>query len=324
MILPHLIEQARAVRLDVLAAERGFSLIRIRHGRELVGPCPSCGGTDRFSINTVKQVWNCRGCRVGGDVIALVQHLDGVEFSEAVARLVGGVMPSARAKRFSERRHDRNDADNRDRALEIWRQARDPTGTPVEAYLKRRGLPLPSPEVIRWHQACPFGGRIVPAMVALVRNIVTNEPQAIHRTALNLDGSKAEIICADGEAKDRMMLGSLKGGAVKLTDDAEVTTALGVGEGIETTLSLQRLPAWFGSPAWALLWAPGLASFPVLAGIESLMVAVDHDKLKNRKRAGEAAAIEVTKRWQAAGREVLLAWPTVEGTDLNDVVRGPS
>ena len=31
-----------------------------------------------------------------------------------------------------------------------------------------------------------------------------------------------------------MTLGSTKGGAVKLTDDADVTVALGIGEGIET------------------------------------------------------------------------------------------
>jgi len=48
------------------------------------GPCPVCEGTDRFSINTRKQVWNCRGCR-GGKVISLVQHLDGCTFPDAVS-----------------------------------------------------------------------------------------------------------------------------------------------------------------------------------------------------------------------------------------------
>jgi len=43
--------------------------------------------------------------------------------------------------------------------------------------------------VIRFHPRCPFGkdasGRSVytPAMIALVRNIITNEPQAAHRSA---------------------------------------------------------------------------------------------------------------------------------------------
>ena len=49
-----------------------------RQGRELVGPCPRCGGRDRFAINLGKQVWNCRGCSRGGDAIGLVRHVRGL------------------------------------------------------------------------------------------------------------------------------------------------------------------------------------------------------------------------------------------------------
>src|SRR6516162_4996575 len=60
------IAQARAVRIDDEIARRGIKL----NGREpeRCGPCPKCGGTDRFAINTNKQIWNCRGCQRGGDV----------------------------------------------------------------------------------------------------------------------------------------------------------------------------------------------------------------------------------------------------------------
>ena len=51
-----------------------------RQGRELVGSCPRCGGTDRFAINTAKQVWNCRGCSRGGDAIDLVRHIEGCSY----------------------------------------------------------------------------------------------------------------------------------------------------------------------------------------------------------------------------------------------------
>ncbi len=50
---------------------------------------PGCGGRDRFSINTTKQLFNCRGCNRGGDVIEMVQHLDGVNFKTAVRLLAG-------------------------------------------------------------------------------------------------------------------------------------------------------------------------------------------------------------------------------------------
>jgi DNA primase len=47
------------------------------------------GGTDRFSINTVKQIFNCRSCKKGGDVIDLVMFIDGIDFNAAVEKLTG-------------------------------------------------------------------------------------------------------------------------------------------------------------------------------------------------------------------------------------------
>jgi hypothetical protein len=82
------IGRARAVRIEDEIARRGIKLTGKRVGR--AGPCPKCGGTDRFSINTKKQVFNCRQCQKGGDIISLVQFLDGCEFSEAIRRLAGG------------------------------------------------------------------------------------------------------------------------------------------------------------------------------------------------------------------------------------------
>ncbi len=72
-------------------------------------------------------------------------------------------------------------------------------------------------------------------MIAVMRDIVTNEPRAIHRTALKPDGiGKAEM--ADRGSPKRM-LGPAAGCAVKLSDDAEVTYGLGVAEGIENGLA---------------------------------------------------------------------------------------
>ena len=50
--------QAQAARLDLK-----------REGRELVGPCPSCGGDDRFSVSAKngRAVFQCRQCNPGRD-----------------------------------------------------------------------------------------------------------------------------------------------------------------------------------------------------------------------------------------------------------------
>lgn len=195
-------------------------------------------------------------------------------------------------------------------ALRIWREARQPAESPVARYLDRRGLETVDDihEVLRFHPACPFAGNRTRAMVALVRNIVTNEPQAVHRTALSLAGEKIEV-----NGKDRLALASIRGGAVKLTADEEVTTCLGIGEGIETTLSLRRLPEFGASPVWSVLNAGGIASFPVLPGIEVLWIAVDDDP------AGRGASELCADRWRRAGREVFLVRSTTAGADLNDV-----
>ncbi|MFL9827542.1 toprim domain-containing protein [Rhodoplanes sp. SY1] len=150
-------------------------------------------------------------------------------------------------------------------------------------------------------------------MVALVRNIRTDAPQAIHRTAIAADGSKGEV-----EGKSRLAFGPTAGGAIKLDPDDAVTLALAVGEGIESTLSLRLLPEVGATPAWALLDAGHLEACPVLAGIESLFVAVDHDASGRGERAAEAVA----DRWQDAGSEVRLIMPLREGYDLNDIVQG--
>jgi hypothetical protein len=76
------IEQARAVPIaQVLGAHR--SKLR-RTGAELVGPCPKCGGEDRFGIHLQKNVFNCRRCERGGDAIEFIKFYRNLDFAVAV------------------------------------------------------------------------------------------------------------------------------------------------------------------------------------------------------------------------------------------------
>ena len=84
------VEAARSVPIESVLTRRGIHLRK--SGIERIGPCPKCGGTDRFSINVKEGVWNCRGCKpegISGDVIGLVEWLDGVDFKTAVETLEG-------------------------------------------------------------------------------------------------------------------------------------------------------------------------------------------------------------------------------------------
>jgi len=63
-------------------------------GMKLKGPCPHCGGEDRFAIDLSKPAFNCRGCgSKGRDSIALTRFLKGVDFKTAVEILTGEPPP---------------------------------------------------------------------------------------------------------------------------------------------------------------------------------------------------------------------------------------
>jgi putative DNA primase/helicase len=192
----------------------------------------------------------------------------------------------------------------------LWRDSEPLSGTPAEHYLLARACVIP-PE---HEDALRFIPNLLhrptnmrhPAMVAANRDPVTNELLGLHRTYLRADGcGKAEVSPA------RMMLGKKAGGVIKLWNDELVTHGLAIAEGIETALSI----AHAFKPAWSCLDAGNLAAFPVLAGIESLTIAADHDE------AGIRAAEECAARWHAAGREVRIVLPPAPGADLNDVAQ---
>src|SRR6185312_1459029 len=97
-----------------------------------------------------------------------------------------------------------------------WRACQDPRGTIVEQYLDRRLLTLPDDvagAVLRFHPACPWKdeetGRVitVPAMVAVMRHVLTDEIRAVHCRRLSTTGEKV--------GKPRMR-GRAAGTAVKL------------------------------------------------------------------------------------------------------------
>lgn len=198
-----------------------------------------------------------------------------------------------------------------DRALVPWDEGRDPRRTVAERYLAARGLDLLDElagRVLRFHPALPWlddDGQLVrvPAMLALMRCVRTDAPLAVHRTALTLDGQKL----------GRKMLGPSGGAAIKLDAAGAITTALVVGEGVESTMSARRLGF---APAWALGSAGEIERLPVLRGIERLSILEEIDG------GASARAVEACgTRWTKAGREVFAVLPRV-GNDMNDALRG--
>lgn len=76
----------QGIDLVSLIQSRGMELKK--KGRNLVGLCPfHTEETPSFTVNPVKNLWQCFGCNSGGDAIRFVEMFDKVTFPEAVERL---------------------------------------------------------------------------------------------------------------------------------------------------------------------------------------------------------------------------------------------
>lgn len=105
MLTQEAIDHAR--RSDLLALA-GVTLRKTAAtgGGEYAGPCPMCGGRDRFRVHPKGPDggrWYCRQCGGGKwhDAIDLVQRLKQVDFAEAVTLLTGGLPELASAPRHA-------------------------------------------------------------------------------------------------------------------------------------------------------------------------------------------------------------------------------
>jgi putative DNA primase/helicase len=318
----------RARQADVLLTARNLDArLRRINAAEHAGPCVVCGGDDRFSVNTKKQAWHCRGCGKGGrDAISLVMHMRGLDFREAVEHLVGKEVepkrhppPEPSAAAHPKAAGD-DEARNLRTAARIVADLVAIKGTPGEQYLREvRKIDtdavadvLERVDAIAWHPSVLFreeghrlDGRRLGCIVAIMTDIETAEPTgAISRTWLTPDLAKV------GKAKT---LGT-PAGIIRLSEDADVLSGLHIAEGLET--ALDGMMRGF-RPMWAMSSTALMARFPVLDGVEALTIIADRDQ----NGAGEIAAGAAAERWRAAGREVTIKQRRGGFGDINDATR---
>jgi DNA primase len=98
MIDPQLIQRAKeADLLAVIGGATRLKRVSASEGGEYAGPCPMCGGRDRFRVQPARGRWLCRRCTTGkwSDAIALHRALNHSSFDEAVRALCGGELAYA-------------------------------------------------------------------------------------------------------------------------------------------------------------------------------------------------------------------------------------
>jgi putative DNA primase/helicase len=169
------------------------------------GPCPMCGGKDRFRFDDKdgRGTYFCSGCGAG-DGVQLAMGITGLSFRDVareIERVAGTVQPTPA-------KSDRSDEDKLNALRRAFRESRPiARGDDAHAYLAGRGLRLHDlPESIRTHPGMQYrdGGAVLgtfPAMLATVTD-ATGRAVSMHRTYLQDGQESARVGPEEAHAGD--------------------------------------------------------------------------------------------------------------------------
>jgi putative DNA primase/helicase len=262
-------------------------LLQNRHG-----PCPMCGGKDRFRFDDRegKGTWICNRCG-SGDGAELVKRVKGVEYKEA-ARMIEGV-----AGKVGVRQSWAPKTATRYELNQLWKRATHiMPDSIVGRYLMHRCGIIPHSGVMREN-----GNE----MLAIVSGHNTDDRNGItlHRTMIGFGNEVQWRRLMPGKLPDNV--------AIRLCTLAGST--MGIAEGIETALSAETL---FKLPVWAAISAPLLKKWRPPPGVEKVIIFGDNDENFTGQEAAYALA-RVLKN----DVEVEVKIPSIPGWDWNDVQR---
>jgi putative DNA primase/helicase len=272
------------------------------------GPCPCCGGRDRFRFDDKggNGTFFCTHCGAGtGYKLALlVTGWTTARLSQEIRRLAGGVRSTFLQHKPRDTGHGRVI-----RILDECRPMKQYDA--VWNYLAHRGLTPPADLEVRTHESLPYyeHGQVLgrfPAMVAPVLGPL-GELRTVHVTYLNGSGGGGK---APVNSPKKIMSAIGTGGCVRLFPRQP---CLGIAEGIETAVAVWQL---FGLPTWAALSAHGLEKWEPAGPTREVIVYADNDA----SNVGQAAGYSLARRLSAKGITVNVAIPNETGTDWADAI----
>ena len=273
------------------------------------GPCPLCGGKDRFRWDNDggRGTYICNSCGAG-DGMTLAMKFTGKSFAEIAAEIdliLGKVKPDAPGKPSS------TDDDNRRALISVWNASKPvQPGDLVDRYLASRNLDeLVYPKTLLFAQNLRDGeGGIRPCMIALVGRYGQPKFDTIHRTFLRPDGlGKAEMA-----SPRKLMPGQVPDGACVMLSEWTESGTLGIAEGIETAMAASAL---FDIPVWAAVSSSMMKKWLPPPGCENIVIFGDNDK----KYGGQAAAYHLAHRLAAQNLPVeQILIPQLPGEDWAD------
>jgi putative DNA primase/helicase len=272
------------------------------------GPCPICGGKDRFRFDDRDGdgTYFCNQCteRAGNGILLLrrFKKWDHKTACDAIDRLLGET-PANELKPAGKGNNEQKTARRLANIERTLKEAINPTV--LRSYLVGRGLSVSSP-VLRGHTALPYFDE---------NNKVVGRFPAVVAPILALDGSLQSLqrvydASLDPRKKTMPPVSTITGAAVRLFEPAE---EMAIGEGFETCLAAYEL---FGFPIWAGLSANGLETMLLPPFVKRLHIFADNDA----SMTGQHAAFTAAKRHVKAGLAVEVHVPERADTDWLDVL----
>lgn len=300
------------------------------------GPCPICGGQDRFTYDNKRGRgdWVCRHCKDGepmaGDGLELIRRFRGMSFAELASELEDNrpPRPLPQVARPATPKAAMTDEAKAKRIQRVWSNAAPLVpGDAAMRYLAARvpGLVAPRPSALRLATMDYYhDGNLMGRYPTIVAQFTLPDGRAatVHRTALDpAKPAKAYIVTTDGDIlpakRNDVSALPTAGGAVRLMPPRD--GVLGVAEGLETAYAAHML---FGVPTWYCLNRVLLNRFvlPQGMGIHTLHIFADFDEIdpKTGKSPGMADALALAKRVRNEGLTVHVHRPMVRGTDFCD------
>lgn len=263
------------------------------------GPCPICGGHDRFRWDNKegRGTWFCSHCGAG-DGAELAMRFLGCDFRTLRPKLEA-IMPGAKAQTSSNKKGPKTPEECRAAMNKIWGQGDSPIpeSSPVSKYLRKRlGAIYPTKEL----RSADYGTYFL--LLARVRS-PDGAPCQVHRTYIDQNGVKLARKMMEGDWP--------KGSAVRLMPpDGGV---LGIAEGLENALSAYYLD---GVPCWAALNANQLAGWIPPQDVSKIIVYGDRDS----GYVGQSSAYQLAERVaRNKDRKVEVRLPMSDDQDWNEV-----
>ncbi|MAA92990.1 MAG: hypothetical protein CML21_00500 [Rheinheimera sp.] len=301
-------------------------------------PCPKTGsGKTKFSFFKDADVRGAAFHRDEGglaDGIDVISWLEGVSKSQAmdiIVQICGGDLSSVTPAVIRRSREalqqtqviSPEEATKRKATIDkIWAGAKSIADSPVEAYLRSRGIKgdpaswknLFSHESLAYKEDDKAPWTRHPGMLAIVRDTEC-KPLTLHRTFLAADGSgKADV------SRQKMMLAqprSLQGACIRIDHPVETPTGklIGITEGIENALSVREAT---GCPMWVGISDRIMEQVAFPDDIKVIIVWADIEP----SGAGLRAAETLRRIWEPKGVTVIVEAPhnmNREKCDWNDV-----